>query len=318
MLEKLKFVRGAVSDKDLVPVLTCFHIYDGRIQGSNGRIAIDVACPELEGINITVPADRFLKAVDACAGEPKLKVTENGNLTVSRGKFRTTIPLVTDKNYPLQQPEGEQVDFPDGKKFMQAMKILRKFCADDMQRPWACGVLLSDRAAYATNNVVIAKHDIDVGLYAEVIVPFFSVDELLRIGKAPTGWKIDARSVTFFYEDGWFKTQLFEGEWPEIERFFEEQTSVPVLEGMLMDVEKIKPFCPDKKVPVIKLTANGISTLDDATLIEGREFKESAFRIEPLLAVLQVAKFIDFEPYPGPCPFRGDGIQGVIMGMRLA
>ncbi|MDZ4343969.1 MAG: hypothetical protein U1E51_16235, partial [Candidatus Binatia bacterium] len=92
MLDALKFVRGAVKDSDTVmPVLTHFCIHKGRIQGTNGRISIDSPCPELT-FEAVLPADKFLSAIDACKGEPKMRFTDGGKFVVERKPFRGFLP----------------------------------------------------------------------------------------------------------------------------------------------------------------------------------------------------------------------------------
>ena len=56
MLDVLDFVRGSISKKDIVPILKSFHVYDGRIQGTNGRLTIDSP----HGITFVVGGDAGL------------------------------------------------------------------------------------------------------------------------------------------------------------------------------------------------------------------------------------------------------------------
>ena len=227
MLKTLNFVKGAVSTKDLIPVLTNFHFYSGRVQGGNGRITIDAPL-ELGGIDITVPAVPFLKAIDTCEGIldfENLKITEAGRLSIKKGKFRSVLPLSNSDEFPLVEPsEGKARHVPP---ILSALKRLRPFVGDDATRPWACGVLFKNGYAYATNNVVMTRVIMDFG-DCEFNLPGFAVDELLRINKEPESIIIDDNAVTFFFGKlGWLRSQLFSAEWPDVERFFEEHELDP-------------------------------------------------------------------------------------------
>jgi len=318
MIETLQFVRGAVAKKDLIPVLTHFRIYDGRIQGGNGRLSIDAPCPELAGMDITVPAERFLKAVDACDGEPKLKITDGGKLSITRKKFRALLPLGDPNAFPLGTPDGKQVAH-DG-EFLTALRRLRQFVGEDASRPWACGILLKDGYAYATNNIIICRTPCHWGCLLEPInLPSFAVDELLRINQEPDSIRVTDTAIMFGYGDSWLKTQLFDLNWPEIDRFFDTKATAKVPAKLQDAITKILPFCPDPKFPAIRFGPDGVSTIDGDMMAEvsGIELPEACFRAEPLMMVLDVATHIDFYCFPNPSPWRGKNLEGMMVGVKL-
>lgn len=315
--ESLRLVRGAVAVKDLIPVLTHFHIYDGRIQGGNGRIAIDVPAPEeLKDFNITVPAERFLKAVDACDGEPKLSLTEAGKLRVSKGSFRALLPLAKHNEFPIMKC-GDLKPWKEV-PLLNAFRALRPFVSEDASRPWSCGILVDGHHCYATNNIILARTKVMLTEPFHFNMPVFAVDELLRIGREPQGTIQDENSVTVDLGDGiWFKSLLYTTEWPNVSSMFIE-TDIEVPDKLLEAVIKILPFCPDPKYPKIRFSEDGISTEDGemSASIEGLSLHESSFRAEPLLAMLRVATHFDPTPYPDPCPFSGPEVEGIIVGVR--
>jgi len=318
MLDILNFVRGAVATKDLVPVLTHFHVRDGRIQGGNGRIAIDAPCEELKDFNFTVPAVKFLKSVDACNGEPKLKITPSNKLSVKKGAFKALLPLADNTSFPYVVNELTKNKL--NTDLLTIFKKLKPFVGDDASRPWSCGILLRNNFAYATNNVVLAKVPI-VWPYMDVNIPLFAVDELLRIGFAPNSIGIaDNRIIFNFVDDSWLSTQLFVDEWPDVDPMFKDSDSISLIPNELKSaIETVLPFCPDEKFPRIKLSNETVSTDDGEMSAEVSGFNfgvEAYFRAEPLLQVLTQADEIDFSFYPDPCPFRGDGIEGILVGVR--
>lgn len=319
MRDTLNLVRGAVSKKDLLPVLTHFHIYDGRVQGGNGRIAIDAPCPSLEGFDCTVPAERFLKAIDVCDGEPKLKLTDGGKLTVSRGKFRATLPLANHQAFPRVAADNAGGVLTLLHPILPMLRKLYNFIGEDASRPWSCGILFRDDFAWATNNVCLAR--VPYGAIREFVLPIFAIDELLRIGKEPSSLLIEDNSLTFSFDSGWWmRVQKLHGQWPDVTKFMPAELPADTwaADTLREAVRKVLPFCPDPKHPVINTGPDGVSTLDGemsaAVGLDG--LPPGRFRAEPLLAVLDAAKGIDLGAYPGGCYWCGDGIDGVVVGMR--
>jgi DNA polymerase III sliding clamp (beta) subunit (PCNA family) len=319
MRDTLNLVRGAVSTKDLLPVLTHFHIYDGRVQGGNGRIAIDAPCPELAGFDCTVPAERFLKAVDACDGEPRLKLTAGGKLIVSKGKFRAMLPLANHAAFPkITREHKHSVQTPRA-KLLPVLRKLYSFIGEDASRAWSCGVFFSGGYAWATNNVVLARVPYDEP--RAYILPIFAVDELLRIGQEPAAIENEDNALSFGFVDGWWmRCQKLEGAWPDVAAFLPAQPSdsYAPAKALADAVRKVQPFCPDPKHPVIQTGPEGVSTLDgDMSASVGHDgLPPGRFRAEPLLAVLDAAAGIDLSTYPKACYWRGAGIDGVIVGLR--
>ncbi len=321
MKKQLTFVRGAVADKDLVPVLTHFHIQDGHIQGGNGRLAIDIACAQLAEFNITVPADKFIKAVDGCEDEPELTLTEGGQLRVKHGSFRVLLPLGEHDAFPRVELAGEELT-GTWTGFIKALRILKPFIGTDASRVWSCGILMQDGVGYATNNVILVRVPLGFGslgfgsLNEPVNIPAFAVDELLRIGQDPVRVLRSDNAVTFVFPGGgWLRTQLLDLGWPDLSNFFI-GTDVDLPKNLANAVQKIVPFCPNSKLPVIRFADGGVCT-EDGTMsarVDGLELPDALFRAEPLMDVLKVATHADFSK--APSPFIGDGVQGVIIGLR--
>lgn len=321
MRKTLQFVRGAVSTKDLIPVLTNFHFYNGRVQGGNGRITIDAPL-DLGGKEITVQAIPFIKAVDACDGQPELNITAGGKLTVKRGKFRSTLPLSKQEDFPLQVfDDGRETVCENIAPLIPVLRRIRPFIGEDASRPWACGAMFKDGYVYATNNVVMARIPWDVPDGVIFNLPSFAVNELIRIAEEPDSFFCNDNSATFCYDRGqrWMRSQLFSTGWPDVSNFFTLAGLTPVPEGLLDAVQKVRPFCPDPKFPVIHLDEKGVHTADGdmAASVGGAALPDSKYRAEPLELVLGEAIFIDLTKYPAPVPFAGlNGLQGVIVGVK--
>lgn len=319
IIKNLKIVRGAVSKKDFTPILTFFRITNGWIIGSNGRISIAAPCEELGGLDIAVPAEKFLKAIDACGDSAKFKVTDTNRLSITSGKFRALIPLGDPTIYPMPQMTGTPVDSPD---LLTQLKKVSKYIGEDISRPWACGCLFKEDHIYATNNVTLVRLP-SPWKGASLNLPSYTIDELLRINKEPEQILLNPSTITFKLKDDiWIQSNMLDLGWPDLDRFFDSYNFSqldPVLPGLKQDIEKIIPFCGNPKFPKIYLSEEGIHTEADSTeaAIEGYSFPHASFRAEPLILALSDAQRIDFSLWPKPCPFSGAGdLEGVIIGIR--
>jgi DNA polymerase III sliding clamp (beta) subunit (PCNA family) len=311
MLDELNFVKGAVSTKELVPVLTNFSFANGRVQGTNGKISMDAPC-DLDA-SVSIPAARFIDAINACRQEPTLRLTEK-SLIIEAGALKVRLPLSCEE-FPRVKPEGQY--FPGG-SIRGALQAVREFIGTDAARPWACGVLFQDGYCYATNNVTLVRMPVAWDAPA-INLPSFAVDELLRVGLDITQVQVAENSITFHFGDRWLRSQLFDLAWPDIANFFTDAELPMVPEGFAEAVDTVLPFCPDQNLRAVHTSAAGVSTDDGAmsAVVEGIELPEGRYRAEPLILVLSRADRIDLTPYPRPCPFAAPGgLQGVLLGLK--
>ena len=321
MLETIKLVAGTVADKTLVPAFSHIHIYDGHIQGNDGRCtAIDASCEELRGVNATVPASRFLRAVNACDGEPVI-TEKNGKLTIKRAGFKAILPLMANADYPKVSgpPEGVEPT-PVAPGFLKALKRIAPFISEDASRPWSCSVLVDKTHMYATNNVVVVSVPF-VSPYT-FSLPTASVDELLRINRDPKHIVQKDQNTFFLYDTFWCRVLPMSLPWPDIEKMLAkyDYNTLPAIPGQLRDaVDKISHFHPDPKFPVVMFNAEGVHTMDGEhkASVEGMELPEARFRAEMICKVLNEATKMDLSTYPAPSPFTGpEGMRGMIVGVR--
>lgn len=326
MLDTLKFVRGAVSTKDLVPVLTHFCVSGGRLQGQNGRLTLDAACPDLAHLELAVPADKFLRAVDACDGEPKLTVKDD-MMTVSRGRFRAKMGVQDVAAYPrverLVDPDPDHAR--GGAGLVAMLRRALPFISTDASRPWSCSVYITESVSYATNNVVLACFDYAWGK-EDLVLPVFCVHELIRIGEDPVSLAWDDTHFVAEYADGsWLSSLLVDGGWPTT-LFDLYKTAVAAAEDadpmpgdMLDALEKLKPFFPDAKQPVVLLGEEGVSTQEGVTsaLVGMDGLPKAAFRLESLTLVAETATHWDPARWPGAVPWFGEGVVGMLSGVRV-
>ena len=154
LLETLKLVCGAVSDKDLVPVLTHFAFRAGRVYGYDGRLSIDAPCEATSHLSCTVDALRFVAAIENCQDAPPAITMEGDKLHVRVKKYRATLPTGDLTLFP--EPPIVAGKMRGAPQFLDTLRLLRPFIGQDASRPWAAGINFAGTIAAATNNVVIA------------------------------------------------------------------------------------------------------------------------------------------------------------------
>lgn len=321
--ETAKLIRSVVSERDLVSVMTHFHLYEGRIQGSNGKLTLDAPWPDYtreEPIN--VPAEPFVKAFEAME-DPHISLKDEF-LFVQEKRMRVKIPLSTDF-YPFcAKPETWD---PIDNEFLTALRKVRPFISDDASRLWACSAMWIDGYLYATNNVVLVRTPYKNSWWHPTedsfTIPSFTIDQLARCQKSLEVMHLEDSRLTFQLEgDVWLDSARYHGDWPDMEKFFDHDWgAVPPLAGNEKDiVEKLLPFVPDKRHPVIQFKGDSIATMEGGmeAAVETNCGK-AAFHAAPLMMVLKFATHMKVDNYPNPVPFIGanDDIQGIIAGVRI-
>lgn len=316
MIDDLKFVKGAVAPKDIVPALSHFRILDGRIKAYNGAIAI---CSPIElGINCQPKAVDLIKAIETCKDTVHLSMTPAGRLTVKSGKFKAHINCVTE-DFPDVEPQGEVYQLAGG--FLPALKVLEPLIAEDASRPWARSVLFRGQFAHATNNVVICQYWLGFTFPFDLGIPHAAVNELLRIGIEPTSIQMCENSATFHFPgDRWLRTQTNSTEWPNIDRVLDkpEITPVDLPAGFFADLEDLRPHVDD--LNRCYFVGGSIGThIDDglgARIEMPAGFPDGmVFNLTQLRLLAKVATSFDFNQTPAM--FFGENLRGAISQMRF-
>lgn len=336
MRDVIKLVRGAVSTKGLLPVLTHFAVHEGHVHGTNGRVHLCAPAPELAHLpSFTVPAARLLSAVDACVGEPVLHLTA-GHCTVtdSGSRFRARLPVGSVQDFPLVAvPKASAKAWKrpgKGCALLPVLRVLRPFIGEDASRPWCPSISFRGAVAVATNNVILAALPLpkEWPLLPAFALPVAGVEELLRVGLEPTHAMVEEGAATFRLPGGaWLRCSLLAAEWPDamaiLHSLHEGAKLHKVPTTAKLAVEQVTPFCPNPAHMAVELSGERVSTettgevdaaVEDVTGLRG----QGVYHAKPLLSVLEVATHADWSRYPR-VPWRGaDGLQGVLVGLRGA
>ncbi|CAB4165302.1 hypothetical protein UFOVP820_31 [uncultured Caudovirales phage] len=320
MLQELKLVRGAVSTKDLVPVLSHFAICDDKIHGFNGRVHLCAPVRGLSGMAFTVPAGLFLRAFDACApATPGIFIKEQ-TVVMKSGTFKAVLPIGSIDEFPMPVDSGDEKIPLINAGLLKTVRSLRSFIGDDATRPWCASIKFDSGKAFATNNIVLAEMTMaDIGSFA---LPVFAVDEIIRIDQEPISYSLNENAITFHYAGGlWLRATLFEDQWPDAGALVDsvhERASLQAIPGDLRAaVTRVAPFCPDAAFPLIRFHESRVETLDglQSASVEMAGLSPCLFHASPLSAVLAVADQADWSLFP-KVPWSGNDMVGVLIGMR--
>lgn len=320
MKNDLRFIKGAVSTKDFVPVLKHVCIQDGIAQAFNGSIALSTPINLKE--NVVPIASDFIKAIELCKDEPQISLTKAGRLKIQDGSFKVFIKCTNAETYPVVKPTGKKIKVKED--LNKVFKALFPFTGADASRPWSAGIIIRNGYAYATNNVVLACYTKPVQLPNELIIPIAAIKELVRIGEDIESVQLDRDTITFHFEgDRWLRTNLIDHKAPDFAQVlskctYEKESMQEVPEDLTEILERLYPFM-DKKTPTAILRKAGIFTgeKDDGASDGTHSFPLSVFRYEPLHSLSELATHWNFNYYPSPCPFISEDVSGVIIGQRL-
>lgn len=310
MLEALKFASRGVARRDLVPSLLHYRIAEGRVTGTNGVLAL--SSPLTASFAAGPLAVPFLNALNACEDVISITKESDAKLIVKSGSFKANVPCIPVAAVPIIHPEGIVARIAG---IRQAFAALKPFISTDENRPWACGVRLAGNSIYATNNVTVAEYWLATPM-PTINVPVVVIDEVLRVKEDPTRIQVSEGTITFHYSDGrWIKSALNSMETPDIGEVFNRSWDgaglVALEEPFRKACEKLAAY--DEKSTTIfhsKHVAAGEATVTVAAPTRG------AYYTQFLADVLEAANAADFEKYPSPVPWAGEGIRGILMGLR--
>lgn len=326
LLDAIKFVRGSVARKDVVPVLTHYSIKDNVAKGYNGVICM--ATPIDLSIDCQPKALPFFKAIENCEemeGAPAFSMTAAGRLTIKQGSFKVHIDCINDE-FPPMEPEGQRIEVSAG--LLAAFKALAPMIAEDASRPWARGILIRGGSAFATNNICIGQYWIGYEMPFDINIPEECIREILRVKIDPVAISATPHSITFHYEDGrWIRSQLLSTDWPNVAPVLDRPSSPTPLPPDFFDVlRRLAPYADASRR--LHICANRVCTHLNEGLGADYSFDVSLaergiYNIDLVRALDGLVASIDWSLYPQPALFFGpisDAgyplLRGAVVGMK--
>jgi hypothetical protein len=315
MIDQLKFVRNAIAKKDYVPGLCHFRICNKRITGYNGELAIST--PIGIEYDIAPLAPHFMKVINACEDDITLKM-KAGKLEVRSGRFKANVPCIDIDQVPVVIPTGKRIDLEFD--LSECFAKLLPFVGEDASKPWACGVLIRGKSAFVTNNIILIEHWIGIDL-PTMNIPTAAIAEVVRYKTRPTHLLVNENRVAFCYEDGsWISHTLSVLEWPSVERVLNVETpnfkTFP--DGFFTGIGKLIQFSDElQRFYFFEDKLITSKNMDEATTVDCPGVpSDGCFNLKIVHSLRNTATAIDFDKWPLPSPFLGEGLRGVLVGYR--
>jgi hypothetical protein len=298
----------------MMPILKCFHVYDGRIQGMSSTIAIDSPCVELKGHNFTVNADLFVKAIDACESEPTYSFTE-GKIHIKSGAYKVSLNLEEKDVYPLQTVSEASFKPIGGNVVSIFSKVLPFVNPKTDMNHWSNGALVHGKYVYATNNVVIVRAELPFYFDGVVNISVDILEEICRIQAQPISYSNVNNRLVFMYEDGsWIMGNALSTDWPSsIDTYIPTDVDAPVPPNFAFDVDKLAPFAVDDTIHFYP-DKIAVGCDDNDASVGNYIFPRSAISCKWLKELLKIITDIDVGG--NPMPFVGENIAGVVTRKR--
>lgn len=320
----VNWCKDALASKDLVAHLTYYMIKEGKIYASDGRM---VACHPIMvdfGKPLFIPGADFERILGAMPTDnPELKLDE-GKLTVKHGKFRGKLSVASEETWPYEAGhEGKWTVLPKG--LLAAIKKIRPFVSDNATQLWATCVALRNGFIYATNNVVVARAQVE-GLTGDVLLPAWAVDFLLPRVAGATHFAVAENAIFFKWDSGaWLKTFSMNGTFPEKAGTMIDScgkaafATTPAWRATFARVAGLTGSGGTIKIFHNVMLGSGEGELEatdaaESPIPEGQE--ASIWDAGYLTPVIEIATHWNPAAWPKPARWQGEGIDGIVIGRR--
>lgn len=316
MIKQLNVLKQAITQKPLVNILSFIHVYSdthsNRVQANNGSLCIDTQTDFPEHGNFK--ASKIKQALLLCGPNAKFNITPTGRLSIKSNKFKALIEASQELYPTITLDQNKQI--PLAEDIPALCRLLIPFISQDASRAWSKSILIQNKHAYVTNNVMMLRIPVDM---QDCVIPLNAVETLALLDEQPLCMSIGDNYISFSFNDGtWIRAASIDVGWPEVESIINKTETVLIPENFNKYVLELIPFCEDPKFPVIYLNEEGLTTNAEGfgASYEMGSLKDSKFRAESLLLLSSVATHVDFSSYPSKCYFKGhNGVEGVIMGL---
>lgn len=317
-LAAFQFCKPALSSHGVLPAYMYFQIRGRMLWANNGKYCL---CSPVDlDFDCAPHGEQLLRALAACqTGTPAFSLEPNGKLLVKCGKLRVLVDCWVEQ-WPAVAPEGKRAEI--AVPILPTLRYLLPFVSKDETRKWACGILLEDECAYATNNIVLLQVWLGAKAKLRVNLPAEAVEILLQVGEEPAWWQMTDNRVVFHFSGGrWLSSQLFEQVWPDVNTMLDGMDTAglhPFPPGFFEAVETLLPFTMDK-INRVYFSEAGLSTHSESALAGASVALAGlpaggCYNAAQLLSLRAVANEINFAAYPR-CPIAGPVARGLIVGI---
>lgn len=320
MRDALRWIKGALTSKDVDAARIMYKLSQSEIRAANGRLIAGHPCET--GADFLVPGVEFEKILDRLPGDITIKPVENG-VRLRSGVFSGTInTLLLDKwSYP-DVDGAVWHDVPAG--LLNVLDTLRPFISDNATQRWATCVALEHGWAYATNNIAVVGCPLP-GANMMALLPVWAVDFVLARRNGLRQWAWAENYVAFRWEnEAWMRSSLVVGQFPEraagmIREALSVKTSTMITDKFRQAFIQVAEMAEDTvllyKDRIVSRYKQAEVCAEVACSVPG-DAECSIWGAEYLLPAIKVADSWSPEQWPKPAPFKGKMICGYVIGRR--
>lgn len=308
MINQIK-IASSFASKDKSSIFNNVLVKDGFMTCQNGLNGISLQVDN--SIDFCCNADKLRMSFNNCGEDMKLSI-KKGKLYIQSGKFKSSIDIVDISSYPDIDVDFERNHAQDD--IIAQLLAVSKFSDPNDVRIALQGVAIAGNKTYATNgHMAIIKTIEDTGI-DEIIIPTKSIQMIAKSGFFVRSIGVKHKTVFFESDSGIVFSKTIEHKMPDINKIITNIENTSNLSDIRDDLKSIAPLCGDVRHVII---GDSIKTMAGDAEYGGYNYKESAFNVDYLLAIAEVAEIIDLSKYPNPCPFSGDGVKGAIVGVKI-
>jgi len=310
MINNIKTV-SSFAHRDKLHILSNVLIKDGIMTCQDDMRGISVKVDS--DLDFCCNAERLRQSLNNCdPAKIKMSIKKN-KIYITSGRFRTNIELIPVENYPVIENNNEKLKVQSD--ILKQLDIASKFTDINDVRLFCKGVNMSDGLLTATNGrMAIEKEisDIDIN---PVIIPTKAIESMAKLNTFIDSLSVDSGTIFFNFEDGFLFTRTIDQKMPDLSKMWGEVKNITELSEIKDAVKTIAPFCEFDRTMVF---GESIRTRNEDSSVDGFNFKDLAFNVDYILKIIEVADQIDLTiEFPKMTPFKGEGVRGVVAGVKL-
>jgi len=216
----LEKVKPGLANKEMIEQSTSFAFMGDRVVTYNDEISISHPVVGLN-INGAVQAQALYSFLSKIKREEIEIEMEENQVRITSGKAKAGLVFEHEVKLPVEEigEIGKWKKIPEG--FLEALKFCHTCCSKDMSRPVLTCVYVDGKKVQASDSYQIVQYSLENKIPSKgFLIPASAVSALTKYAvkeiSEGSGW------YHFKTEEGTiFSTRVFNGQFPDIERFLE-------------------------------------------------------------------------------------------------
>lgn len=309
LLDALKAIKPLLKDT-LANYSGLVGFTDGVLRAYDGQVSIKVTVEDMPG-PWAVDGARLLSVLT----DDSVITLGAEFLSIRSGRATYRLRLLKQEEVPDLEHEG--ASFPVDPTAWAILLRASQFKSPHAVYPWASCIYVRKGRAYVTNNIAACVFDVALG--AEGAIPSAAV-ETLGGKHPPDHMHLDDRCAVFRRADLSLRCAIPDASPPDV--FFDRldalvDATTPLVDG-LAEAIKSAVTIDGRTVTINGEGVHAMSQTGDAVDVPIPTGSATEVIFDPrfLLPVMTISDKIDWESYPKPVLFSGEGVRGILAGRR--